>query len=235
MLIDTIDQSYYDEKYYADPVGKSFEAADGSIGTWGYRNPEGEWLGCEPIVAAWNELFAPTNMLDAGCGRGTFASYARDIGIEAVGFDYSDWVVNHLYPRCSKDWVIQHDATQPWPYPDNEFDLVTVLDMMEHIYEEDIDRLIDEIYRVVKKWVFLQIAVSDNGYMFKKGEPIPVELEATAVAGHVTMQPETFWLSRLDRDGWIHRRDLVDRFCQIVDPAVISNWVRNSIIIMERV
>ena len=238
MPMDTIDQSYYDEIYFADPVGKIFESVDGYTGAWGYRNPDGEWLGCAPIVAAWNELFEPTDMLDVGCGRGTFVAYAHEIGIWADGFDYSDWAVNNLYPQCSKEWIVQHDATQPWPYHDNEFDLVTVLDMMEHIYEVDIDKLIDEIFRVAEKWVFLQIAISgedDSGYMFKKGEPIPTKLEVTAVAGHVTVQPESFWLNRLNRDGWIYRKDLVDKFCQIVDNDVISNWIQNSIIIMERI
>jgi len=237
MPIDAIDQSYYDEKYFADPVGKTFKSADGTDGTWGYRNPEGEWLGCTPIVAAWKELFSPSNMLDAGCGRGTFLTYAQDAGIEAVGFDYSDWGVNNLYPRCSKDWVIQHDAAQPWPYQDNQFELVTVLDMMEHIYEEDIDFLIDEIYRVAGKWVFLQIAISSDGpgYIFKRGEPVSVEFEATAIAGHVTIQPETFWLNRLNHEGWIFRKDLVNQFISLVDPAVIRNWMLNSIIIMEKI
>jgi len=76
-------------------------------------------------------------------------------------------------------------------------------DFFEHIYIDDLDKVIDEMYRVARKWVFLQIAVvgggsgyatHEKGYILRKGEPIPPELEGNAVAGHVTVQPREFWL-----------------------------------------
>lgn len=238
------DATYYDEKYFADKQGKPFCRSDGSIDHWGYKNPDGEWLGCKPIVGAWKFIFQHKNMLDVGCGRGTFVGYARDIGITAEGFDFSEWAINHLYPMCNKEWVKMHDATKPWPYPDEYFDLVTILDLMEHIYTDDIDFVINEMYRVAKKWIFLQIAtvgkesgisISESGYILDRDKPIPIELQSYAVAGHVSVSTEAFWLQRLKRDGWIVRRNLVERFCTIVPSNVIANWVLNTIIIIERV
>jgi SAM-dependent methyltransferase len=236
-------QEYYDEKYFAVPKGKKFKRPDGSIDTWSYANPLGEWLGAKGIAKAWKEIFNPETMLDVGCGRGTFVAYARDMGIKAVGFDYSKWAIENRYPRCKQEWLLCHDATKPWPYKDTSFDLLTILDFYEHIYVDDLDLVISEMYRVAKKWVFLEIAtvgggsgsgIHENGYIFKKGDPIPIEREGNAVAGHVTVCTADWWLEKFDRDEWLPRRDMVNWFSSLVDQAIIQNWLLNSVLILER-
>ena len=249
------DSSYYDEKYYADPKGKQFRRADGSITNWGYQNPTGEWLGCKPITEVWKDIFKLNNcntdsrlckVLDVGCGRGQFVTYLRDIGIEAWGFDYSSWAIQNPYSRCQKGWIVQHDATKTWPYGNKAFDLVVALDIFEHIYLEDIHNVINEMYRVAKKWVFLQIATcgsgglqgNETGYTLKKGEKVPIELEGMAVAGHVTMESKQFWIDALTKgreDKWKVRDDMVLKFIGKVPNDVISNWLKNTIIILEKV
>jgi len=237
-------QNYYDENYFATPKGKKFRRPNGTVDAWSYANPEGEFLGAKDIAKAWKEIFNPKTMLDFGCGRGTFLTYARDMGIEAFGFDYSQWAIENPYPRCKREWLKVHDATKPWPYEEKSFDLLTGLDFYEHIYLEDLDFVIKEMYRVAKKWIFLQIAVvggtsgygiHEEGYILQKGEPIPIEREGNAVAGHVTVCTENWWLDKLDRDDWLPRRDMVNWFCGLVDLAIIKNWLRNSIIILEKV
>jgi len=183
-------------------------------------------------------------MLDVGCGRGTFLTYARDLGIDAEGFDYSEWAISNPYFRCKPDWLRVHDATKPWPYKYSSFDLVIALDLLEHIYEDDLSLVINEMFRVAKKWIFLQIAtvggtsgagVHEDGYILKKGEPIPIEREGNAVAGHVTVQPNSFWYELFDREDWLPRRDVVNWFFSLVDPAIVKNWMLNTVIVLERI
>ncbi len=242
----TFNKKYYDKHYFQTPEGKKYRAANGSIHGWSYDNPNGEFLGAGPIAKAWKEVFEPRNLLDVGAGRGTFIAYARDAGIEAEGFDFSEWSVSDegRYPRCKAEWLRLHDATEPWPYDDNSFDLEVALDFFEHIYEEDLEFVIGELYRVAKKWIFLQIAVSgtgglqgrdEKGYRLKKGEPVPIGLEGCAVAGHVTVMPESWWYDRLDHEDWMPRRDMVQHFCSLVDPAILHNWLLNSIIVLAKI
>jgi hypothetical protein len=73
----------------------------------------------------------------------------------------------------------------------------------------------------------------ERGYILRKGEPIPAELEANAVAGHVTVQPASFWYEKLDRDNVLFRRDLVEYFKALVPQEVIRNWVQNLILVVE--
>ncbi|MFH1327782.1 MAG: methyltransferase domain-containing protein [Candidatus Bathyarchaeota archaeon] len=128
-------EDWYDHEYFADSKGKKFTRPDGSVEYWGYRNPEGIINGANLIIDAWKKLFKPKNMLDVGCGRGAMVAYARDAGIEAFGFDWSKFAVGEgRFNKCKKDWIVAHDATKLWPYPDNSFDLTISLDLWEHIY-----------------------------------------------------------------------------------------------------
>ena len=234
---------YYDEEYFVGSKGgKRFRRPNGSIDRWSYYNPHGEWTGAKYVVEAWKKIFNPRNMLDACCGRGTFIAYARDVGIEAYGFDFSKFAVENPYPRCRKEWLKLHDATKPWPYKDNSFDLVTMLDAWEHLYVEDLDFVWSECHRVGRKWFFFEIAtvgggsgpgIHEKGYIIHKGEPIPLELEPNAVAGHVTVQPRSFWEDLFNKyDDVLIRRDLEEYFRALVPKEVIRNW--HTIIILEK-
>jgi len=233
---------WYDEKYFSDPEGKRFVMEDGSVRYWGYRNPTGWWEGCVPIARAWKAIFNPRTLLDVGCGRAQFVLACRKAGMEAYGFDYSEWALTEgLVEGCDRGWVRLHDATKPWPYEDGSMDVVVCLDTLEHIYEEDLEKVIGEMYRVSSRWIFLEIAtvdgVRERGFILHRGEPIPLETDPRTWAGHVTVCTEAWWYDRLeehDRLGeWMPRRDLVNWFRALVDEEIIRNWV--TIIVMERI
>ena len=240
---------WYDEEYFAGlKGGKKYRKPNGTIGKWSYFNPSGELKVAELIAKAWKTMFNPRNALDVGSGRGTFVAYMRNAGIEAYGFDFSEWAVGEgRYKRCKPEWLILHDATKPWPWNDRSFDLVTALDFFEHIYIDDLDFVIKEMFRVANKWIFLQIAVvgggsgagiHDKGFIIRRGEKIPRELEGAVVAGHVTVQPAEWWRNKLMEiggDEWMFRRDMENWFFALVPEAYVPNWSKNSVMVLERI
>ena len=240
-----IGEEYYNKDYFVTPRGKKYIGSDGYVHGWSYSNPEGEFTGAAAIAQGWKEVFDPKDMLDVGAGRGTFTAYARDVGIQAIGFDYSEWAVGEgRYPRCKEEWLVWGNALNRWPWGAEQFELVVALDFMEHIYEEDLDKVIAEMFRVTERYIFLQIATAGDPmgdgaraphYTLRKGEPVPIELEQYVVAGHVTVKPEEWWYDRLDHEDWIPRRDMVQHFCGVVDNDIIANWLVNSIIILEKI
>ena len=233
-------QDWYDFEYFADPKGKRFVRSNGSVEYWGYRSPTGEISGGKKIVEAWKIMFAPKTMLAVGCGRGAIVAYAREADIEAYGFDWSKYAIGDKgrFKKCKSEWLKCHDATKPWPYSDKSFDLVVALDLWEHIYEEDLDFTISEMFRVSKKWCFLEIAtvdgVKEKGYILKKGKPIPLAEDGRTWAGHVTVDTEDFWENRFDYEDWVLRRDMVSLFYSLLIPATIPNWLLNTVIVLER-
>lgn len=233
-------EDWYNRKYFSDEKGKKFTRTNGTVEYWGYRSPSGDVAGADRIINAWKTMFNPKTMLSFGCGRGTLLAYARDVGIEAHGFDWSKWAVSDegRFARCKPEWLKCHDATKHWPYPDNSFDLVVGLDIMEHIYLENLDFVINEIYRVAKKWIFLQIAtvdgVKEKGYTLKKGEPIPIAEDGRTWAGHVFVTTPDIWIEKFEREDWMLRRDMVNYFWSLLAPATIKNWLLNTVLVLEK-
>lgn len=84
-------------------------------------------------------------ILDLGCGTGAMAKDALSVG-DYYGVDVSEKAVNFCKDRGIKN-VKQGDALHI-PYADNEFDVVLVLDAIEHV-EDDLGALA-EIRRVLK-------------------------------------------------------------------------------------
>ncbi len=112
---------------------------------------------------------------------------------------------------------------------------------MEHTYIDDIELVIDEICRCAKKWVFFQITTAkkeynEKGYIIKKGESVPIDMEGYVVSGNVLIRTKYFWLNALERrNKWKLRNDLVGQFYKTVPPDIVDNWIKNTSIIMERI
>jgi ubiquinone/menaquinone biosynthesis C-methylase UbiE len=61
-----------------------------------------------------------------------------------------------MYSNTQADVV--HDLNKyPWPFSDNEFDLVICSDILEHL--EDVIKAVEEIHRVSRKDAVLQVRV----------------------------------------------------------------------------
>ena len=233
-------EDWYDQKYFSDKKGKKFTRTNGTIEYWGYRSETGEIGGGPKIIESWKKMFNPKTMLAVGCGRGAMVAYAREKNIQAQGFDWSKYAVSDegRYKKCKQEWIQRHNVTKPWPYPDNSFDLVVALDLWEHIYATDLDFAISEMYRVAKKWIFLEIAtvdgIKEQGYILKKGDPIPLAADGRTWAGHVYVTTPNVWIEKLDHDDWMLQRGMTSIFFKHLLPATIPNWLQNTVLVYKK-
>ncbi|MEK6326933.1 MAG: class I SAM-dependent methyltransferase [Actinomycetota bacterium] len=84
-------------------------------------------------------------ILDLGCGTGTMLSYLRRFG-EVEGVDADEQAVRYCQARGhARVRLLESEAL---PYPDDSFDLLTALDVLEHI--EDDGRALEEVARVLR-------------------------------------------------------------------------------------
>ncbi len=95
------------------------------------------------------------SILDVGCGSGAFCRLVKDQNVcdDVWGMDIVD---NVLVSRDGITFDLGYSAHE-LPYEDNQFDAVTIFDVMEHIIEEDVSLVLDELFRVASKQVFLVI------------------------------------------------------------------------------
>ncbi len=238
LIGDFFGEDWYDEEYYAGARGGKEFFSSGKSEHWSYFNPQGEWTGARTVMEAVKSVLAPRNMLSVGEGRGTFVAYASDVGIAAKGIDFSRWAVDHPYPRA-KGMLEWGDARDLSRFPDDCFDIVFASDLMEHVYIEDLERVISEIQRVSRRWAFYNNGGTELGTLpptfIRKGELPPKELQGTAIAGHVILQPCSWWAERLAGGRWRLRPDLVAGFREavnVVDPRILGNW--KCVIIVEK-
>jgi SAM-dependent methyltransferase len=81
--------------------------------------------------------------LDVGCGTGEFAKSLNISVTHGIDMDY------HVFNIAKKNLIFKHWDFNEYglPYPDSNFDLVTCLEVLEHIPKTD--EVIAEIYRVL--------------------------------------------------------------------------------------
>jgi len=91
-------------------------------------------------------------VLDLGCGNGVFLMILAPMCEELVGIDISVDMLNDCsktIERLGIDNVKLVNATsEKIPFPDNEFDIICLVDVIHHI--EQLQESILEIYRVLK-------------------------------------------------------------------------------------
>ena len=82
------------------------------------------------------------DILDVGSGSGWLVKMFQENGFQAVGCDMS--------PLAVKDsLVVQGDATS-LPFPQNSFDLVTAISLIEHLPHPKEERFLHEVRRVLR-------------------------------------------------------------------------------------
>lgn len=171
---DSIDAGYYD---------KVFHRAQGSQSKWHH-------LKFRHVRNAMPETF--DHHLDIACGPGTFVGSLTDSG-HSIGTDIAQAQIDYATEQYTTD---NHEfrcvPPGPLPFDDNHFDVVTLIELVEHLDVPTVEALLTEARRVLKPggkvvlttpnygslWPLLEIAVnrvSELSYedqhinLFKKG------------------------------------------------------------------
>lgn len=94
------------------------------------------------------------SVLDVGCGRGLvgYLCLAHREPARLVGIDIFEPYLKFVTKHGLYNEVLKHDLNElPLPYVDREFDLVTAVEVIEHLEEERALHLIEELERVAKE------------------------------------------------------------------------------------
>lgn len=104
----------------------------------------------EQIIKIWN----PRKVLDAGCAKGYLVEALRDKGVDAYGIDISEYAINHvredLKPFCCVQSVTE---SLPSTFPE-EYDLITCIEVLEHLYPETAVKAIENLCSYTNRIVF---------------------------------------------------------------------------------
>jgi len=93
-------------------------------------------------------------LLDVGCARGFYVKALRMLGIDAHGYDVSEWAIANCDPEV-KPFVSNYlnGAT---------YDVVFSKDTFEHIHPKDLTALLERLLAVVKRKMFVIVPLAEK-------------------------------------------------------------------------
>lgn len=147
--------SFYDYDYYLGRKGghkiKKIESFFGSL----FHNLR-DFLRAFFIMI----FLKPKKVLDVGCGLGYLIKWLRYFGVDAYGIDFSKYALD-LADKQVKPFIKLADAKKI-PFKDNSFDLVLSYDFLNHVDQQNLRKVIEEMIRVSNKYIFQKIYTREN-------------------------------------------------------------------------
>lgn len=139
-----------------------------------YDRKHAKWLeGSRLIAEEITKKLAPSRVLDIGCGKGFLVECLWDAGVEARGFDVSDYAISQVRPDIrSYCWV----GSVADPIPDR-YDLITCIEVLEHCSEEEIVTAVGNMTKATNTVLF---------------SSTPFDLEEPT---HQTVRPILYWIN----------------------------------------
>ncbi|MHB1357636.1 MAG: class I SAM-dependent methyltransferase [Anaerolineae bacterium] len=132
-------------------------------------------------------------VLDLGCGRGEVVKHCSDRGAHVVGLDFSFdalALAQQIMPPSSAP-LVRADA-QRLPFQDASFDFVFAFDLVEHLYPEELDRLMAEVYRVLSPGGRFVVHTMPNIWYYRYGYPL-FRLVQRLRGHHLPRDPRDRW------------------------------------------
>lgn len=137
------------------------------------------------------DFYKSKTALDIGCSFGFFVQGMRELGIDAHGCDVSKEAIEKA-PEQIKKYLKVMDVKSLKFHPD-QFELVTVWDLLEHLYVEEFMKAIKEINRVASKYIIIS-----SPLIGWRAEPWLTDLSYhdRVLQEHVSTYPWDFWARR---------------------------------------
>jgi len=135
-------------------------------------------------------------ILDLGCSGGGFVKTCLDKGSLAVGLEGSDYSLNHSraeWPLLGNKFLFTADITRDFQVTQNEnpllFDVITAWEVMEHLPEERLPTVCDNLYRHLEEHGLAIMSVSTKEEVIK------------GVKLHLTVQDKKQWIEMFEKHG----------------------------------
>lgn len=187
----------YNEEYYNNYAGVSYHDKKLWLKIFGRI--------ADKIIADYN----PKTVLDAGCAFGYLVSAFRRRGVQAYGIDISQYAISQADDSI-KDYCYVGSLCDELPHGlPKKFDLVTNIEILEHINKEDSRKAIANLCRLSDTIFF-----SSTPYDFD---------EKT----HINVQPQEYWTVLFAEKEFY--RDLLYEATFISPQAMIFKKDKNNI------
>jgi SAM-dependent methyltransferase len=193
--------------------------------------------------------FRAQRTLDVGCATGFVVEALRELGVDAQGCDASPFAVAHAAPGAL-GYVRLGDPLRGLPYDEGVFDLVSALEVLEHLPPPRVPEALGELRRVCGGVVYATIPSfgpsesGPDGHLVGKVRPerlahyqslgpdydgpvasadLAVDTEGSPVEGHLTIASYRWWAARFAEAGFERWVDVERRLYHDLDPTGLGD------------
>lgn len=134
----------------------------------------------QSVRDTFGTYFSDDTLLDVGCARGYLVKALRSMGVNAFGYDTSEWAIANCDPDV-KEFVSTH-------FPTDDFSHIFCKDVMEHIPEPELVTLVDQLLKqcLVSMLVIVPLSFVVGGDYVRKED----NMDST----HVIKWPLESWI-----------------------------------------
>ena len=163
-------------------------------------------------VLVWR--YQPNSVLDIGCATGLYLEPFLDRGVDVIGIDYSDAVIDTAVLKIPKDKIVITDITKR-PIKQRA-DLTVCIEVMELIDEKYAEKSVNNIAKTSKTIFFTAAQPGQGG------------------VGHVNCQPKVYWQAFFATNGF--ERDIKDEdYIRIIMQAGYHmGWLTNNLMVFKK-
>lgn len=234
--------------YGASYFGEGRDAGGDRAGLSGYARYDriasnadiGGWL-------LWRN-FRVARTLDVGCATGYLVEVLRERGVDAEGCDVSPFAIEHAAPGASGH-VRVGNLFAGLPWDDGTFELVTALEILEHLPPDRVPVALAELRRVCRGYCYATIPSfganrsGPDGHFEGKvlperlehyrslpgtyAGPVPaadlaVDAEGNPVEGHLAIASFEWWTERFADAGFTRQIEVERRLYDDIEPAGLA-------------
>ena len=134
------------------------------------------------LAAALCDTLEFTSHLDVGCGQGLLLGPMLERGKDIAGIEGSP-AAREFTPAALRDKICTANITELVAAA--EYDLVSCIEVLEHIPEGFADAAVGYLTRSARRWVYFSAAIPRQPGV-----------------GHINCQPSLYWMLAFARHGW---------------------------------
>ena len=167
----------YDKKYYDE------------YGGIGYTNKIFQDFH-HNVAICIKHFFNPQTILDVGCANGQLSSYLMKYGIRAYGVDGSKHAISSQKGLIKNFIAVSSLPELKLPeFMPEKFDIITCIEVLEHIKEENAEQSIKRLTELSDKILF---------------SSTPDDFDDPT---HFNVRPESYWVSLFQKYGFFKNED----------------------------
>jgi cytidyltransferase-like protein len=189
-----IESEHYDSDYFVSDWRQA--GNDYTIET--RRNIEGR----HPEVI--KEVFAPTRVLDMGCGPGALLYLLEEVGVVADGIDFAA-STRELAPASVRDRILVGPVSDPG-LPSQGYDLVICREVFEHLTVLQVREAVHNICRVSSRFAYVTTRFHPDPHTL-----LDVTTQFDVDPSHITLLNKDLLRLFFVLEGFRQRKDLEDR------------------------